>query len=332
LSENAYAAYKKTLVTSALASYSLADVLVKDPIIIPPHNRRRCNLKAARVQDRIQLGYHARKSHDIVDISVCPLVVPEIEMLIPALRSCLKGVLRNKQKGVDLIIDGLKSLAFEQTENLIAFGVKHDLARISLQNIDSIEPLVTFRTPVISYGGVSVECDANGFMQASMVSDKILTKLVLDSVPQGVKRAVDLFCGRGTFTLPLSGITKVDAFELDLRALTTLEKAKNKNSKPVNTYIRNLFEDPLNPKELENYDFAVINPPRAGAFKQCLALAESQTSAIAMVSCDPRTFARDAKVLMEGGYKLDEVTPVDQFLWSNHIEVVGTFRRYIQKV
>jgi 23S rRNA (uracil1939-C5)-methyltransferase len=340
LNPEAYAVYKKQLVIDALTHQGINDVIVNEPIIIPANNRRRANLKAALIQDKIKLGYHGSKSHEIIDISQCPLVVPDIERLIPHLRPCLKVLLKAKQKadifitmtepGLDIlfIINGLKSLSLQQTERLMAFGIEHNIARMSLRSNGVDEPIVTFRSPVISYGGVPVETNADGFMQASVQADQILIQRVLDSAPHLAKRSVDLFCGRGTFTLPLSVVSKVDAYELDANALTALERAKNKHQRPINTFHRNLFDEPLAQQELDKYDFAVINPPRAGAFRQCQALAQSKIPAITMVSCYPKTFARDANILMQGGYALNEVTPVDQFLWSNHVEVVGCFVRH----
>jgi 23S rRNA (uracil1939-C5)-methyltransferase len=164
-------------------------------------------------------------------------------------------------------------------------------------------------------------------MQASSFSNDILIDLVMKAAPEKMKRAADLFCGRGTFSLPLSTLTKVDSYELDKPALSALERAKNKHSRPINTSVRNLFQEPLTNDELNKYDYVVINPPRAGALKQCQELAKTAVPIIIMVSCDPKTFARDAHALIAGGYKLNEATPVDQFLWSDHIEVVGTFYR-----
>ncbi len=331
----AYAEFKKALVVDALEQAGLGDIHVADPILIPAHHRRRCNLKAELVQGRGLLGYYESKSHNIVDISCCPLVVPEIEALFNPLRQCLKQILKHKQTvdlfivhsdaGIDLVLEGLKSLTFEQTECLVELARTHDLARVSLKSKDDMEPVITFRTPFITYGNVPVECDGAGFMQASKLSDEILTGFVLKALPQGVKRAVDLFCGRGTFTLPLSAHVKVDAFELDSQSLSALDKAKNKHNKPINTAMRNLFENPLCPKELDRYDFAVINPPRAGAIRQSRNLAQSKLPVVVMVSCDPITFARDAKILIQGGYHISTVIPVDQFLWSKHAEVVGVF-------
>jgi 23S rRNA (uracil1939-C5)-methyltransferase len=337
LSPSSYSDYKRGLVVQAMESNGLGHVIVNEPIVIPPHNRRRCNLKARSTQNKITLGYYESKSHQIVDISTCLVVRPEIESLFQPLRSILEILLKGKQiadifitmsdTGLDILFDveGLKSLSLEQTEQLIEFGREQNLARISFKLHKQVEPMVMFRTPIITYGGIPVECEADGFMQASSLSDQILTQLILDAVPKNLTRAVDLFCGRGTFTFPLSNLCKVDAFELDSHTLSALERAKNKHQKPVNTFLRNLFEEPLTAVELEKYDFAVMNPPRAGALQQSRNLSQSNIPTIVMVSCDPKTFARDAKILMNGGYRLSHVTPVDQFLWSTHIEVVGQF-------
>lgn len=339
LSASDYETLKWGFVRHALAHVGLQDVTVEPPIIFPSHSRRRCNLKALRLNNNVLLGYHEHRSHNIVNASVCPLVMAEIEALFDPLRACLLSVLKPKQKadlflalgneGIDLIftIEGLRSLEFEQTQALTDFATRYGLARIANKHRGELDPVVTFRQPTINYGDVPVEMVADGFMQASQLSDDVLTDFVLNTVPPSTKRAADLFCGRGTYGLPLSQQAKVDAYDLDGPAIAALERAKNKYQRPVQTHVRNLFEDPLSPKELAIYDFVVINPPRAGAFQQCKQLAESRVPVIAMVSCDPKTFARDANVLINGGYRLERVTPVDQFLWSNHVEVMGKFER-----
>lgn len=332
-----YTSHKTQMVTKELTLKGLADVIVSEPRLIPAGHRRRCNLKAARIQNEIHLGYHEHKSHNIAQISQCPLIVPELEALILPLRDLLKNLLRHKQKvdlfllatdtGVDFIVDGISNLSIPQTQAIVEFCQEHRVSRFSLRHKGELDPIVTFQQPTITYGGIPVTCQADGFTQASKMADDILTSLVLAELPSPCKRALDLFCGRGTFSLPLSRHTKVDAFELDIQAIKALEKARNKASLPLQTFTRNLFENPLERKELNPYDFAVINPPRAGAQSQCQVMSHSDIPTIVMVSCEPKTFARDAAILIQGGYNLKHVTPVDQFLWSNHVEVVGCFHK-----
>lgn len=339
LNDEAYSLHKTQMIRKELDLKGLTSVTVNKPLLIPAGQRRRCNLKAMRLHDVIHLGYHEVKSHSIVQIEQCPLVAPQLETLLAPLRVLLKSLLRNKQKvdlfllttdtGIDLILDGITAFTLEQTQKIIRFCEAERVARFSLRHKNGLEPVVTFVEPAIAYDGISVACQADGFTQASKMADDILTQLVLQYMPAPTKRALDLFCGRGTFCLPLSRHARVDGYELDAKALQGLEKAKNKASRPLQLFSRNLFEDPLDEKELKPFDFVVLNPPRAGAQHQCRILSQSTVARIVMVSCDPKTFARDAAILIQGGYELENVTPVDQFLWANHVEVVGCFEKSI---
>ncbi|MBP6985796.1 MAG: class I SAM-dependent RNA methyltransferase [Alphaproteobacteria bacterium] len=328
---------KTSLIANAFHGEGLKNIRINPPILIPKMHRRRCNFKVMRLHDVIHLGYHTKKSHDIADITECPLILPELEALIIPLKKLFIHLLRNKQKvdvfllhsdtGTDILVEGLWGLSLEQSNKIISFCEQHQVSRFNLKRKNEKELIIEFQKPTIRYGNIPVECQADGFTQASKMADEILTNLVLREWPQENKRTLDLFCGRGTFSIPLSQHAKVDAFELDAQAIKDLEKAKNKASCPIQLSTRNLFEDPLILKELNAYDFAILNPPRAGAKNQCYWLSQSSIPVIVMVSCEPATFARDARLLIQGGYNIEEVTPVDQFLWSRHVEVVGCFRK-----
>lgn len=337
IDKKSYIKIKNDLVLQPL-SYEGVDFLsCANPILIPSGNRRRCTLKATKQKDQLLLGYHEMKSHSIVDIKECPLLTNELQKLIEPLKTCLKSILSSKathdiiiaqsESGFDLILDSLKNLTLDQTNRLITFAQQNKVSRIQLKYKDALEPVVAFETPVLHFDNIAVDCDADGFMQASTLSDQILSELVTKEIPENSKRGLDLFCGRGTFSLPLSSKLSIDAFDLEARSVNVLQKAAHKAGRNITARVRNLFEAPLEQKELAKYDFAVINPPRAGALKQCKFIASSNIQKLVMVSCEPKTFARDAKILIDGGYKLENITPVDQFIWSNHIEIVGVFSK-----
>lgn len=339
LDQETYAGFKKQKVMGAMQQQGLETSVVQEPIILPPQSRRRVALKALRSKTQMHLGYYERQSHRIVDVHVCPLVVPKIEALIGPLRQFLSDFLEVNQKfeiwvthadqGLDVAFRYPKSveLSLDQRMDLTEFARSQNLCRLTIQAPKQNELIVCFQEPTVNFADVPVQIDASGFLQASVAADQVLAELVMGSRKEDVKYVADLFCGRGTLTLPLAQGAKVDGFEMDAGALQALEQAVRQFQKPVTLFERDLFNDPLLSKELKKYDMVVIDPPRAGAYQQCQQLAQSQVPQVVMVSCNPASFARDAKVLKEGGYTLKQVTPVDQFMWSSHVEVVGVFER-----
>ena len=177
-------------------------------------------------------------------------------------------------------------------------------------------------------GKATVELPIGSFLQATEAAESTLAALVVDALA-GHKAVADLFSGAGPFALRLAEIARVAAFDSDKPAITAMEKAvrNTQGLKPVTAKPRDLFRDPLAAIELKDFDGAVFDPPRAGAEAQAHELAQSKLKTIVGVSCDPKTFARDAKILIDAGYTLDRVTPVDQFAFSTHVEIVGVFRR-----
>jgi 23S rRNA (uracil1939-C5)-methyltransferase len=176
---------------------------------------------------------------------------------------------------------------------------------------------------------VKVDIDAHCFLQSSFESDRILqefiTKHALDFGAD--LKAIDLFCGRGTYTLPLSRYGKVDGFESDPKALEALSKAAKAASRDIELTKQDLFNNPVQTELLSKYNFAVINPPRAGAKEQVIELSQSSIKTIIYISCNPETFAQDAQILIKNNYQLTEVTAFDQFYWSPHLEVIGIFKK-----
>jgi 23S rRNA (uracil1939-C5)-methyltransferase len=301
---------------------------------VAPKARRRITLQYRKRDGVTTVGFAIRGTHRLIDIKECHLVSPAIGEMIPALRDFLSSWLTSgtghvnllaTPQGLDIDIHNgqIKKLGLEDHERFAAFARQHNLARISYKN----RVVVEHRKPMISFAGYPVEVSAQGFLQASDEADLLLQEAVSQFLPSPVYRIADLFCGRGTFTMMLQKYGKVDGYELDDPALSALNAAVNLFCLPVQTFSRNLFDQPLQPDELNVYDAVVIDPPRAGALHQCQQLAASKVSRLIYVSCNPASFARDAKILTDGGYCLENVIPVDQFLWSEHLELVGHFRR-----
>jgi 23S rRNA (uracil1939-C5)-methyltransferase len=223
--------------------------------------------------------------------------------------------------GLDLSVRSERKL---KPAALAGFATAHGLARLSFNG----EPVFTARPPALRMGKGLVELTPGGFLQATQAAEQTLASLVVEGIGKA-KSVADLFSGAGPFALRLAETARVHAADNDRGAIAALQKAVNHTQglKPVTTQVRDLFRDPLAPVELERYDAVVFDPPRAGAEAQSQELARSKVATVVAVSCEPKTFARDAAILIAGGYRLERVTPVDQFSWSTHLEVVGVFRR-----
>jgi 23S rRNA (uracil1939-C5)-methyltransferase len=332
LDKETYDNFKLSLVTNALES----ETKINSIITIPSGNRRRINLQALKKDDKIFLGFHRLRSHQIIDIEECPAMMPGLSSLLKPLRELMEILLEHRQKaeifllqasnGIDMLLElhGLIPASASQEEAMIEFAKNNGLIRLQFRCSKKPKVLFESEKPYIILGDKMVATDARSFMQASFDSDRILSDLVDGYLPQEKAALVDLFCGRGTFALPLSKRFSVDGFESDSSALAALGQASEGS---ITLHQRDLFEKPLTTEELRPYRFVVINPPRAGALEQVKILSASLCQRIVYVSCNPETFARDAKILEGGGYRLLEVTPVDQFYWSVHLEVVGVFSR-----
>jgi 23S rRNA (uracil1939-C5)-methyltransferase len=323
----AYLAWKREQVVAALKSRGL-DVPVEPVRPLPLASRRRATFALSRIRQGLALGYHAAGSHAIVPIEVCPVLEPRIEASLPKLKAALAPLLGKKEArvmvtetetGLDVVVEGgrlsprlLTSLAAEMRE----------LGAVRL-TVDG-ETAVLLAEPVVDLSGAAVKLPPGAFLQASREAEAAMVNLVRQGVGRA-KRVADLFAGIGTFTFALAGSAAVDAFEAEETAVQALSQAARAAAKlkPIRAYARDLFRAPLGPKEIALYDAVVLDPPRAGAEAQAEALAGSRVPKIVMVSCNPGTCARDLRILVDGGYRIRSVTPVDQFLFSPHIELVA---------
>jgi len=233
------------------------------------------------------------------------------------------------ETGIDLLITapGVPSLAAR--EAVAGLAEQLDLARVSWRSGENAEPepMLIRRMPILRFAGVAVEPPPGAFFQASLEGEAALTAEVLQ-MTAGARRVADLYAGIGTFSVPLAR-SEVDVFSVEgaADALGALARAARKSGLSIRALQRDLARDPLQATELDDFDAVLFDPPRAGAKSQSTALASSKVPVVVAVSCNPATFARDARLLTQGGYRLERVVPVDQFLWSPHLELVALLRR-----
>lgn len=326
----------------ALKQHGFEDVNVLEPYFAPVESRRRVSFKAHKGGSGVILGFNAKSSHQIVDIDECPVSSPEITRLIPELKTLLARILPTRSiatihctvaaNGLDVLFDGKLDLSLDARELLAEFAVAHDVASLQWQNTGFLDPVAIRREPVMEFAGARVPLPPGSFVQASDECERAMVNHVVEAC-KGYGRVADLFCGIGTFTFPLAQSHQVLAVEGAQDAIKALEAGRNGSAargvrlKQIISKHRDLFRRPLTAVELAGFDAVVIDPPRAGAQAQMAELAKSSLQRIVSVSCNPNTFARDARILADGGYSLDSVLPVDQFLWSAHLEVIGVFSR-----
>jgi len=333
LDDASYAGFITDRIASALAAQGL-EAVIRPPMLSPPRTRRRATLHAERKGGQILLGFNEAQSHAIVDIRQCEILAPVLFALVAPLRSLIARLggkgrrwdvhLTLADQGPDVLITGLEANGLEAAEIITAFCQRHNVARFAIDSGLGPETRWEPQPVTISLSGVPVPLPPAAFLQATPEGEAALVVAVREAVGQaGI--VADLFTGLGTFALALAGPAKIYAAEAARDAILSLKAAAG--GRPVFTEHRDLYRRPLTPQELDRFDAIALDPPRSGARDQAQALAASKVPAIAYVSCNPSTFARDTKVLCEGGYSLDWIQPVGQFRWSTHVELAACFRR-----
>lgn len=326
--------WKEDVVRRALAQQGLEAVFRGPVLTSPPASRRRATLSGRRTRAGVLLGFHARGGAQIVAIPGCRLLHPDLMAAFPALEALVAaGASRQDElsltvtqslTGPDVAVVGGKPVDGPQAMELARIAERFGLARLSWGG----EIIAQRAEPLIPIGRARVGLPAGAFLQATAEGEAALTGLVLAALgPQ--KRCADLFCGLGTFTLPIAGTAEVLAFEGDRAFVDALDRAARGTPSlhRITAHARDLFRRPVEPDEMKGLTGAVIDPPRAGAEAQAACLARSGVPVIAMVSCNPATFARDARILVQGGYRIDWIQVVDQFRWSVHVELVARFTK-----
>jgi 23S rRNA (uracil1939-C5)-methyltransferase len=330
-----YAAWKYGLVTQAFGQRGIA-VDIQPLRLVAQHSRRRAVFTATRSGAGVLLGFHGRGNHTLIDVVECPVLAREIVQALPAIREVATLVLSRRGEGritVTACDNGL-SVAISGGRDDLDVDAKHKVARTAqaagLTHLTLEGQLLGSQgAPLLTLGRAKVSPPPAVFLQAVPEAEAHMVALVTAAVGKA-KHVVDLFSGLGTFTLPLAQTAKtVLAVDSDKAALAALEAATRnaQGLRPVTTKLRDLMREPLARKELDEFDAAVFDPPRAGASAQAEWLAKSKVPVVVAVSCNPVTLARDAEILIAGGYQLGAVTPIDQFLYSAHVECVAVFRR-----
>ncbi|HTK80046.1 MAG TPA: hypothetical protein VL286_06355 [Rhizomicrobium sp.] len=329
-----YRALKRDMIVRALAQHGLESASVEAVVSVPPRSRRRATLKILKQSGQIRIGFHAVHSHDIVDMRECLVLTPALFELVQHLRACfarLSGEGESAElytvqadNGFDLAVSWNRKTTPALIAEIAAFAPRLGLVRVTAGE----DLIYQSAVPEVCFGKARVKLVPRAFLQPTRDGEAVLQARVLE-ITAKARNVVDLFSGCGTFSLPLAERAKVHAVDADGALLDALAAAARVTSglKPVTTEKRDLFKRPLTPQDLNRFDALVLDPPRSGALAQAKMLAKSDLRRIAYVSCDAASFARDAKVLTDGGFRLAWVVGVDQFLWSAHVELAAAFIR-----
>lgn len=332
MSDALYVGWKRGIVVDALRHRGIeADVA---PLArIPLASRRRAVLTAKRTPSGMALGYHRRKSHDVFGLEECPVLNPVIVDQFAALRSLVAALAAEDARltvlatpaGFDVAIEMDKPAPAPAVTRLVqAAATLSRIARVALNGEVAFE-----RTrPLLDVDGAVATPPPGAFVQAVAEAEQMMADTILAAAPKA-KQIADLFCGIGTFTLRLARRARILAIDSDRRSVLGLEEAARQAQglKPIAARVRDLYRDPLSSRELDGFDAVVFDPPYAGAKAQAEALARAKVPTIAAVSCNPATLARDVRILIDGGYRIERVTPIDQFVYSAHVETVAILRR-----
>jgi len=339
LDDDAYAAWKLRQLETALARRGFESINMGPLVRARPAERRRAEFAAIRTQAQTIIGFHAYRSRTLVDMQVCAVLAPEIVALLPPLRIFLNGLLppargaeilvTRTESGLDLLISHLTQPDRRQREAVAAFAAAHDLARVAWRaKSEAPETLTQRRVPQVRFAETAVDLPPGAFLQATRSGEDAIVAATLAGIA-GAKRVADLFAGCGTLTFPLASVARVHAVEGAGPLADALAAAARRAGQAgrITAETRDLERRPLLADELEPFDALIFDPPRDGAAAQSAEIARSKLRKVVGVSCNPATFARDARTLADAGFRLSRVTPIDQFLWSPHLELVGVFER-----
>lgn len=338
VSDDALEQFVAERIEYALQGQGIEKPIFHDIYLSPPKSRRRVSLRSSWVGKNFQLGFSSEKSHRILDIKQCDVMTAKLFALVQPLRHFLKPMIdrrRNVQikmaqidQGIDILIENWSPEGLDQIESLSEFARTHQLARLSVDDglDDGLGPVTQWEPEpaTITLHDVAVPYPHFAFLQATQDGEDMLVEAVRDIMQDAVKIA-DLFAGLGTFSLSAQKHQKIYAAEGMRAAILALKSASARAQRQVFTEHRDLYRRPLSVEELNRFDAVILDPPRAGAREQVDQLAASSVKIIAYVSCNPSSFARDAKRLIAGGYRLEKIWPVGQFRWSTHVELVSKF-------
>ena len=335
-SHEVYRTWCTDRILAALSQHRLSPEQVAPAHVSPPGARRRVVMKALRSRDGLLLGFNRKSQHSLVDVDQCVVAHPQINALLAPLRALLLKALRINQSlsihitragnGLDLLLTPFSVTDLGSRQRLIDFALEQNLARLATGGPAGHEIILEASAPLLHFDDVPVLLPVESFTQATPDGESAMIAAALEAIGNA-KRVADLFCGIGTFALPLSARAQVHAVEGAQAPLKALERAAMAARRRISIEHRDLFRRPLTATELNRFDAVLFDPPRAGALAQSAELAKSTVSRVIAVSCNPSTFARDAELMARGGYRLQKLSPIGQFLWSLHVELVALFER-----
>lgn len=330
LAKPAYNAFKRQVLIDALKSKGI-EAPVSEIFEAHPHQRRRLVFTARRREHGLVMGFMQAETHHVVPVEECPIASDGLISRLDAIKiianACgaehFRITVTETLTGLDISLDGLRGGLGDQARRAVTNAVikLKSIARVSANGEIVIEP----HKPLLDFDGARVVLPPGGFTQATLEAEAHMAELAIAHIGKA-KKVADLFSGVGTFALRIARKASVFAVESDEKAIKALDQGARMTQglKPVSIERRDLFRRPLMTSEFKSFDAVVFDPPRAGAEAQCLELAKSQVKKIVAISCNPLTLARDLAILTAGGYRIDTVTPIDQFLWSPHVEAVAT--------
>ena len=333
LNTQMYFQWKRQVIVNALLNRNI-EAPVEHVVDAHGTGRRRVSIHVHKVNGQSVVGFMQARSHNLVKIESCPVLAPELVKATVIARCLADCLLKNNkalniqltvsETGLDCNIIGAKKLNHSTRSSLSDCAINYDLARLSIGD----EVISERRTPILTFGAGKVVLPPRSFLQATLAGEKILSNIVLEEV-KGSSNIADLYCGLGPFSMRMAAFSPISSFDNDETSISALRKAvyNVQGQKPVIANVRDLSENPLHKSELNTFESVVFDPPRAGAESQARELATSSVSRIIAVSCNAATFARDASILIDGGYQLKKVVPVDQFRFAGHVEIVGIFNR-----
>lgn len=335
LARPAYEAWTSEQVLHAFAARGIAAPPMRPLVSVGPGERRRAAFSARRTSAGVVIGFHEERGRAIVDLAECPVTRAEIVAALPGLRRLLEPLMPRDGEarvlatltdaGLDIVVEGLAANVTADARAALARGAAAlHLVRLVLGR----DIAYAVAKPVVRFPPAEVVLPEGAFLQAAVSAERAMAGLVAAAVGKA-RRVGDLYCGCGTFTFALAGRASVLAVDSSAEAIAALAEAarRAKGLKPIATKVRDLARDPLSRKELEDFDAVVLDPPRAGARSQAEMLAKSKVARVIAVSCNPATLARDVRILLDGGFRLDAVTPIDQFLFSPHLEIICVLSR-----
>lgn len=340
INQQTYRNFKRETLRNVMQRLGYDPEKVCNLVAVEQGARRRAEFKVSMHKERVNVGFLARKSTRVIDIAMCPVTDSAITGLLPPLRECIASLkkpgnvkaisITNASKGLDVLLTTAAPLSASDQEKMAAFAQKHRILRLISQNVSRETCRIYEQNEIHAvFGGIPVELPARAFLQATEKGQQVITDFILKHL-DGFRSIADIYSGCGTYSFPLvQAGHRVTAYEGDIDMVTAMHNAIHRHGleHKISAHIRDIFRSPLTAMELKRFDAIVINPPRNGALPQAERLAESGSRRIVMVSCNPATFARDAACLKASGYDLLEAIPIDQFLWSHHLELAAAFSR-----